>query len=1033
MPRKLLTRHSLRAAKKTARRTIRNVPGSRFDVARPLSYNERMLVRYTAPCDIPALLAEHLAAKAPCTEPPLFVFSSDIAADTWSEWAVRNPEQSGVAAVAMDAFTAWDKFKGRYLAGRIADRVCVPSLLRKLFVRDLIRLNLKERFIRKIIPSDDAETAYAFTDWLAKILPSLELWHKKYAAYLARNSLTEETDSDQENRDYKQLYVRYSNFLQKNNFFEPSWLTPEFIEHERSIVIFYPELLEDFCEYEAVLESARNVTAVRLPECGAKPAVRKYPDARSEMRNLLLRLRSLHNQGVRWTDIAVSVPNLETYRPYLRREFARHCIPVNVRSGEPLTKNCAGLIFAQINDCYSARFSYGSVRALLQNEYLPWKADVRTVKEQLIREGSRLRALCSHEADENSSVSVDSWIEALGAVSADTRELEFYKALKNEIVRICEAHSFSALHTAWFKFRQRFLDSEEFTGNANRILSRCISELNDIMDIEKRYVAALGLSIDRPFTFFLNELNSKTYRPQELIDGVSVFPYKLSAMARFGHQFIIDASQANLDVPYKRLRFLSGEKRRALLGAEAEDGADASRAFALLYAKDGGHTHFSYAEENFSGFAIAHNALSPVQAPEENLSATDFIKEEREILRDTARASAKITISEWQQKAFAQWAARTSGFEAQAERSAAAVLMQRIDAFLKGRRHCDGAITLTQTDLARFYPCPRKWILSSVLNLHEDTLDTSLMQTFDMGNINHKILELYMSSLAGAGAALPVTNAAGMFDDEDAVRKSVASCTNDAIHSSAMDFANSPLVLRALESQSAAIADGIMDFLHYLCAAPQKPETPAHNTAIKGFGGYKVQGAELKISTLHKKTGVRLYGKIDCLLSNDDGDYVLIDYKNTPASLPKSAALNEDENGLLGDFQMPMYITLVKDELIGKKSPRIEAAYFYSIKGRKRLAVIDEYAGLSKDKAAAGMENPRHYKTFCDNTLRLFDDYVQDFARRIADGNLEPVVPRKKEGALVHTEPHSVCASCDFRSICRTTFTVGARELRKER
>ena len=46
--------------------------------------------------------------------------------------------------------------------------------------------------------------------------------------------------------------------------------------------------------------------------------------------------------------------------------------------------------------------------------------------------------------------------------------------------------------------------------------------------------------------------------------------------------------------------------------------------------------------------------------------------------------------------------------------------------------------------MRNFFPCHRKWLFSNVINLKEDSLDTDLMGPFDMGTINHKILELFM-------------------------------------------------------------------------------------------------------------------------------------------------------------------------------------------------------------------------------------------------------------------------------------------------
>ena len=1015
---------------------------------------ESMIIQRTAPADMAKVISEHLQKKAARAETPLFVFSSDVAAQSWSEWAVTHPAESGVQAVALEDFTAWDTFKGVYLAGNVADKACIPALLRKLFVRNLIHENLSEKFITKILPGDDAETAYAFTDWLSKIVPSLKLWHEKYTMFLAEEGLSEADDTDEENKDFNAVYTRYCDFLSKNHFFEPSWLTPEFIEQKKTIVIFYPELLEDFSDYEEIFVGADNVIAVELPnEKENRPLAYKYPDSRSELRRTLLHLRALHENGVKWTDMAVSVPDLETYRAYIKRECARYCVPVNIRSGEPLTKNCAGLIFRQMYECYTDHFSYTSVRALLQNEYVPWKEDVRDLKESLISEGNRMRTICGYEEQTACNGNaptrrIDAWEEALGGVAGDALELKFYRRLKRTITAICETKSFAAVQTAWMTFRQTFL-SEDFSDEANKILGRCVSDLNDIIDIEKRYVDALGLTVEHPFAFFLNELDGKTYRPQEILDGVSVFPYKLSAAAAISYQFVIDASQANLDIPYKKLGFLSTEKRLRLLGADIDEHTDASQTFVRLYAKNAKNNDvlFSYAEDSFSGFAIAHNALTVANedAPRAELDDNDFFVTERKRAtnaykpREVSASERRVPkITETQQNGFLAWAERTDGFENALPYTASNRLRKKIIERTETHRKSD-ALVVTQSDLAKMYPCPRKWVLSSILNLREETLDTDLMQTFDMGNINHKVLELFMQSVAQSGATLPVTNEDGVFDDEAEISEKIRAFTVSAIHDRAMDFRDSPLVIRALESQSNAITQVVIDFLHVLCHAPEKPETPKYGTAIKGFGGYTVRGAEIALAATNAD-GIKLFGKIDCLLSDtESGDFVIIDYKNTAGAMPKQTALNEDENGLLGDFQMPMYVTLVQDDMQGASAAqnhqsdiRIEAAYFYAIKDKKRTAAIDEYKGVSQKALDAGEKNTAKYEVFCADTVRLFDRYVSDFAARVRECRFEPIVPKQKKDAFVHVEPYAVCVGCEFKGICRTTFTVGQRVLRSE-
>ncbi|MDE7392496.1 MAG: PD-(D/E)XK nuclease family protein, partial [Treponemataceae bacterium] len=362
----------------------------------------------------------------------------------------------------------------------------------------------------------------------------------------------------------------------------------------------------------------------------------------------------------------------------------------------------------------------------------------------------------------------------------------------------------------------------------------------------------LGLKTAQPFAFFLNELNAKTYRPQEKLDGISVFPYRLSAAAHVACQFVIDASQKNLDVSYKKLGFLHAEKRKLFLGAEADKSTNVSAAFLRLYAKSAGDdVYFSCAEETFAGFAIAHSALAVEKnaAPRAELDGTDFFVQERQRVRDRSGAPAlpygngasaepRIArppqagtpgITALQRSSFVAWAERTRHFEERLPAAAGDALTEKVRAKISDDRGT--GIMVTQSDLRLFYPCPRKWVLGRVLGLREESLDTDLMQAFDMGNVNHKVLELFMR--ARAGTCLPVTNADGVFDGEDAIRAELTELAGRAIQDRSMHFRDSPLVLRALDAQRGLIADDILRFLRRLCIMPRRP-APEDTTPPSG-------------------------------------------------------------------------------------------------------------------------------------------------------------------------------------------------------
>ena len=967
-----------------------------------------MIEKTIEPADMPQLFAEYLTQTD-----ATFVFSSDIAADTWSDWVVSHADESGVAAVALERFIAWDSFKSKHLCTALDGRTAVPSLLRKFFVSSLIAenaaaaLNGAPLFKRIISPAFAAESQ-SFTDWISKMLPQLQFWHDRYEQFVPQ------PDFDAENRDYLFLYERYRSFLDANRLFEQAWIEPALHDARKTFVILYPEILEDFAEYRECLEAAKNVVLVRMKDAAAAPAVYKYADARTELRRTILQIRTLvEEKEADWIDIALNVPDIETYRPYLERELKNYCVPFIIRSGIPLSANGAGAVFNQIKECYASDFSFESVRSLLQNEYIPWKEndfdteersaalDFRTLKENLVREGSRMRCLCPYS--DSDGTQVDVWEESLRAASGCELELRFYRSLKNDIIRMCEASGFDGVRAAWFEFKAHYLAADGFSPAADSIISRCIVELSALADIQKKYARAANLSILRPYDFFLNELASKTYRPQEKINGISVFPYRLAAEAHFRFHFVIDASQKNLSVQYGYLPFLSAAKRRALRIDGAWE-ADASAYFIRLYAKDsGGKTIFSYGEQSFSGFAIAHNALTlhktkKNESPLTALDTDDFIKSERDWFLGRRDAPARFTAR--QKDAFTRWKASRSGA---ADHPLAPIVIQKahFTLFENRRRGTDAprCMTITQSDMKSFFPCPRKWLFNTVFALKEDSLDTDLMSVFDMGIINHAVLERFMRPYQDAGQRLPTVGSDGVFTEEEKIQAELTAITRAVICSPEMPFAASALAKEALLSQSRAIASGILDFLHVML---KKREDG-------GFGGTAVDALEQWFSAPDPRGLWRYSGRIDCVLS--DGDSFIIDYKNTESATPSIGACIADKDGLLSDFQIALYVFLID----AQKQKETAKALFFAVRNKKSVVIVD-----SEKKGRSGAKTPEDFQP----SIEAFLAYAERFYDKVERADFTPLTDSSDRYTSV--QPFENCTGCSYAGICRTRYRIAA-------
>lgn len=990
------------------------------------------------PVEIKKILIENIKNRD-----AIFVFPTGVDCNSWIEWSILNPEESGVKAVALEQFCAWDKFKINFISDREKTRKQIPSLLKKVFVQDIINKNIESTkngnpIIKNIISPKYVDNAFSFTNWITGNLSSLNYWFEKYSEWLEKENIK---DEDQENLDYLYLYNEYKKFLDDNNFFEPSWQEPEFSLTDKQIFIFYPEIIEDFTEYEEAFYNYDNVTKISLPleEMEIQKPAYKFTDARSELRRTLLKIRELvKNEKCNYTDISLSIPEIETYIPYIKREAEKYCVPIVIRAGSGLTKNSAGRIFLEFKNFVEDNFSFDSVRSLFLDSYIPWKYEY--FNEAIVREGSRLH--CILNCDSN-----DIWEKALDGYVTKSRDGDtfvdcktYYISLKNSIKKICNGKTFEEINKAWFTFKNTFLKEDGFDSNADNILSRCIIQLEELITLENDYIIPLNLSIENHYSFFVNELESISYAPQTEVNGVSVFPYKVSALANFKYQFVINCSQNNLTISYKKLDFLNTSKRTQL-GIVIDDNIkNVSNAFISLYAKNkkDNYIQFSYCEESFSGFSIAHNflKLEDEKNPLNYLDDEDFFINEKELFFDInknrKKYDSKIILTHGQRNAFNNW---KKTLKKENDYKISNEVVKKINTVLKGKRlenleleHTDNSIVITQNDMTKFFPCPRKWLLSEVLKVREDSINISLYGPFDIGKIKHKALESLMKDFLKENKTLPITiKEENVFAKEEEIRNLVLKYVDDAIHDLKEDYARSPLTLKVLESEKNMITDSCMNFLHKFCVETECENgvyTKNITTASKknGFGGASVFAVEEKFN---KKIieDVFGFGIIDAIyksneeiISNegnvleDKNTLGIVDYKNK--TIRKNNELNIVDDELL-DFQMPMYYYLARENL---KNNVINFAKFYSIEKTDNSSAVDIY---NREK------HPSDY----EEVIELFKKYVEEFNKVYTEKDYEPKTNPLRKTTITKI----VCSTCKYKEICRYTYSISGNEIKREK
>lgn len=802
----------------------------------------------------------------------VFVFPTEISATSWAEAVM---DFTDTKALAMERFIAWDAFKTDSIKSTRQNKKSIPALVRKLFVKQLISENAEKikkgqnPVFLKLINPEYSEESSGFVDWISGFLPQLETWKKKKVKI-----------SDDEDRDYQALYERYKNFLDDNDLFEPAWEEPPFDDKGKKYFVFFPEILQDFLEYKEILCESKHIELVKCPEKDiSKIKVIHYENSREELRKTALYIRKLvSDKKCNWDEIAVSIPDIERYAPYVTREFDLYEIPYAVRSGQKLNQYRPAKLFEQIQKCINEDFSFDSIKELLLNTNLPWKE--KELQQKLIVFGINTHTICSFEQD---GKQIDVWKKSFASSGSELLENNYYNCVKESCLAFKNKRKFTELNQAYFNFSEKLFEKTEFSDEANRVIGQCMNLLANLCDIQKDFEK---LEVDDALSFFVNEIKNKDYLGQAKERGVNIFPYRVVSSAQFKNHIVLDSSQTSLSVKYEQLNFLREDKRKELKLSENNPSAN----FIKLYEHNSElPARFSYAEKSFSGYTVPYGELTSYTEKDSleeiyGKAEDDFYSAEKKfILEDESVKNNLTKITQVQKNSFDIW----KNFLDREKKEKDNYLLDELisEKILKSRSvYSNGKIKITTYAMKNFFECPRLWLFDKVLKINDRDLEMTEMNQTEIGIIYHEAIEKILSEYKkNNNALLSVTE----FSEEE---KNKIDCIIDSIVASRpLSFFDSLII----DKQKILFKERIKKFLKEF---------------MNKYAGCTIYDLEKDI--IIEEEDYILEGKIDCLLSNADGSLIIVDYKTgTP---PKNAAALPDQEGNLEDFQLAMYAHLVK-------------------------------------------------------------------------------------------------------------------------
>ncbi len=939
-----------------------------------------------------------------------FVFPSAIPAQFWAQAAAVYTGK----AVGINRFIAWDIFKAETLSEKQQDLYPANSALRMMFAGNLLREN-KEALARsaplfhEIIKPEYADTYESFVSSVAGMLSHLDVFIRR----LNDKPVSHNAYFD----DLQEIHAKYKDFLLKNNFYESSWNRVPFHDSGKTWMLFFPELADDWHEYENELacaagKSSAKIIIVPLSEIAESVPWSSYqretfPDAQNILESyknkqlifssfkeeipwLVLTVKKLLGCGILPEDIAVSVPSLPDIFEQIALECKIQDVPVSIRQGKPLSNHTGGRIFTALRNCPSSRWSFASLKNLLLDKSLPWKE--KNNIDELMDFGLRYRCVMGYQ---DRGKEIDVWEKSFNRawppdaekrISIDTIK-KFYSKLKKDIISITEAKSFSEIKTRWHVFEDAYLCKEEIHEDVNKVMARIIRALDELIDVEEKIGT---IKIEKPYAVFLNYICDIEYVFQKDNGGVPVYNYRAAAGINPLVHFFINMNQDDATAKGSSVSFLR-EDRQRMLGFSDHD---LSSDFIFAYKLSGLFPVFSVSKQTQNGPAVSHRMLSEhlheelqMDNPVRDNPYLVELKIAQGIFSNMNCNGNQSTLfeensgpSEIQRLSYSRY--QTFSLEPFQEdirnnpfgnSEIAELLKERLS-----KKNDD--VRISPSDINAFITCPFRWMLQSGLKIREKQTEIETIDQRDLGILYHRILERFFLRIK---------------EEENRFRAEHLSLYKKYIEE------ETDIALREARNREGAFQEPVFEMLRERinAALMQYLELDAEN-----LNGCIIIGSEQPLRRKFYGIETALSGISDLAAEDENGNTILTDYKTGVMPLV-SELLAEDDETFPRDMQMAAYISMIEDS--GKTI--VKTARFYSLDNRKFQQVVSENPP-KKSSAKLPVERSSYQKEVEDVEI-IFREMIDCMNA----GKF--FVPPPKE--------RYVCNECKVSSVCRIPFSGG--------
>lgn len=865
----------------------------------------------------------------------VFVFPTMVSARHWLEYAAISYKETTIAA---SRFLSWDQFKAQCMRVSTQNNTAISNALRLLYCTSIAEKNKTaakkgKTFLSHLIPEEQALDSFNFINWLFNLLPELDF---------SVSGITQ-TAGGMVSELYK-LKEDYGKFLQSYGLFEPMWLSDFFVPFGTQYVLFYPDLIEDFFRLELLLANQPEVIIVPVPLNMTEQLVcHAFKNTRLELQYIFTETEKLLANGVLPADIAISVSDLKTLQPYIKREAHIRDLPLNIRTGFSLGRHPVGSIFALLQNVEVSHYSFASIKKLLFRNRIPWKHE--NIIKDFFSYGIQNKCMVSWQ---DGGVWKNVWEETFNAMTIKDKSVvsieSWFSEFKQQIKKLITAKSFTEMLKQYFIFRNQFIDLDKIEQEDDNVLSRCVRILHELSTLETSFAQYIPKS---PAAFFVSLLEKEQYVLQSTGIGVNVFAHGIAASAPFQYHFVIGADQKNGAVLHQPLSAFPPDIRKRQRFSDKDVSADF---FCAYHAT--GKTHFSYSKKTFTGETTAHEAFRIIE--ETVLQPhVDLYQQEKLFFTGAANLQSVYPI---QKQAFTRIFPciknRRQEFLNEPLSPNTPSLSKKINDHCKN----EGLARVSATTLKLFQESPAQWFLQYALELDDEPVDPNMFNPQELGVLYHIILERIYKKI-----------------------QNVDNC-----------FYSSHITLYrewAIDIIQTEIKKNIA-LRGTLAAAFSEPMKQQILSAVEFvfsfdaefFDGWQQKGIEFSANV--KKDDILFTGKVDRIIFNpSEGTMAVLDYKS--GKMPTYTAYSVDR---LSDFQIPMYILLTESE---QASSVVEYGIFLGLKKNERVSIVAPESSAIKKRNSTERDDFEYALESLGEIAKMFKQSLQTYYFPFRDNSQE--------------------------------------------